>query len=220
MLEQEEKYEYELISISFEKSYEQPKENVVWRVSEDAPLQNDAHTEIEYDADGIPMGQSMEEIRKREAIIDDFLRKWSAANTERKVFNNVMQEYIYVRAISFAEAKEHSAKSYKSTRALMLLDEVLKNASPIKRVPKKSEDKNQKEFVYMLVMIYKHQDIGTIKLTVGIKKNANKIQCPGEVVPLLDIVYLLLYSPRLHVSTCKGMNFFSWKEKNIPCSAR
>lgn len=87
-----------------------------------------------------------------------------------------MQEYIYVRAISFAEAKEHSAKSYKSTRALMLLDEVLKNASPIKRVPKKSGDKNQKEFVYMLVMIYKHQDIGTIKLTVGIKKNANKIQ--------------------------------------------
>ena len=53
---------------------------------------------------------------------------------------------------------------------------MLKNASPIKRVPKKSEDKNQKEFVYMLVMIYKHQDIGTIKLTVGIKKNANKIQ--------------------------------------------
>ena len=176
MLEQKEKYEYELISISFEQSYEQPEENVVWRVSEDAPSQNNAHTEIEYDADGIPMGQSMEEIRKREAIIDDFLRKQSAANTERKVFNNVMQEYIYVRAISFAEAKEHSAKSYKSTRALMLLDEVLKNASPIKRVPKKSEDKNQKEFVYMLVMIYKHQDIGTIKLTVGIKKNANKIQ--------------------------------------------
>ena len=176
MLEQEEKYEYELISISFEQSYEQPEENVVWRVSEDAPSHNDAHTEIEYDADGIPMGQSMEEIRKREAIIDDFLRKWSATNTERKVFNNVMQEYIYVRAISFAEAKEHSAKSYKSTRALMLLDEVLKNASPIKRVPKKSGDKNQKEFVYMLVMIYKHQDIGTIKLTVGIKKNANKIQ--------------------------------------------
>ena len=176
MLEQEEKYEYELISISFEQSYEQPEEDVVWRVSEDAPSRNDEHKSIEYDADGIPMGQSMEEIRKREAIIDDFLRKWSAANTERKVFNNVMQEYIYVRAISFAEAKEHSAKSYKSTRALMLLDEVLKNASPIKRVPKKSGDKNQKEFVYMLVMIYKHQDIGTIKLTVGIKKNANKIQ--------------------------------------------
>ena len=65
MLEQEEKYEYELISISFEQSYEQPEENVVWRVSEDAPSQNNAHTEIEYDADGIPMGQSMEEIRKR-----------------------------------------------------------------------------------------------------------------------------------------------------------
>ena len=156
MLEQEEKYEYELISISFEQSYEQPEENVVWRVSEDAPSQNNAHTEIEYDADGIPMGQSMEEIRKREAIIDDFLRKWSAANTERKVFNNVMQEYIYVRAISFAEAKEHSAKSNKSTRALMLLDEVLKNASPIKRVPKKirRQESKKMQIKYNMALVH------------------------------------------------------------------
>lgn len=72
--------------------------------------------------------------------------------------------------------QEHSSKSYKSTRALLHLDEVLEKASPIKRVPKKSDNKNQREFVYFLVMMYKHQEIGTIKLTVGVKKNMNKIQ--------------------------------------------
>ena len=176
MAEQEVLYEYELIDIIFEQDYELQEDEASWCVSEDEPSQKQEPTAIEYDADGIPMGQSMSEIKERESIIDNFLREWSASNTERKVFNEVMQEYIYVRAISIAEAKEHSAKSYKSTRALMILDEVLKNASPIKRVPKKTEDKNQKEFSYMLVMIYKHTQIGTIKLTVGVKKNTRKIQ--------------------------------------------
>jgi len=58
----------------------------------------------------------------------------------------------------------------------MILDEVLKNATPIKRVPKKEDDKNQKEFTYFLVLIYKHSEIGSVKLTVGVKKNHTKIQ--------------------------------------------
>ena len=72
----------------------------------------------------------------------------------------------------------------------MIIDEVLKNASPIRRVPKKTDNKNQKDFAYMLVMIYKHQDIGTIKLTVGVRQSTMKIQYgltalrPGQ--PLID----------------------------------
>ena len=167
---------YELIDLIFELDYKLPEDDNSWLVSEDERSQKEEPTAIKYDTEGIPMGQSMREIKERESIINNFLRKWSTSNTERKVFNDVMQEYIYVRAISITEAKEHSAKSYRSTRALMLLDEVLKNASPIKRVPKKTEDTNQKEFAYMLVMIYKHTQIGTIKLTVGVKKNTRKIQ--------------------------------------------
>ena len=88
MLEQEEKYEYELISISFEQSYEQPEENVVWRVSEDAPSQNNAHTEIEYDADGIPMGNSQEEKHIRRNIIHEFIQQWRANHKDTPfVFN-------------------------------------------------------------------------------------------------------------------------------------
>ena len=183
-------FEYELIDISFEQGYELPEDGVMWCVSEDAPSRNDEHKSIEYDTDGIPMGNSIPEIEQREVIIRDFFEKWSTSNNERRIFNDVLQEYIYVRAVSVIEAKEHSAKSYKSTRAIMIIDEVLKNASPIRRVPKKTDNKNQKDFAYMLVMIYKHQDIGTIKLTVGVRQNTKKIQYgltalrPGQ--PLID----------------------------------
>ena len=189
MPEQEYMFEYELIDISFEQGYELPEDGVMWCVSEDAPSRNDEHKSIEYDADGIPMGNSIPEIEQRE-VIRDFFEKWSTSNNERRIFNDVLQEYIYVRAVSVIEAKEHSAKSYKSTRAIMIIDEVLKNASPIRRVPKKTDNKNQKDFAYMLVMIYKHQDIGTIKLTVGVRQNTKKIQYgltalrPGQ--PLID----------------------------------
>ena len=47
MPEQEYIFEYELIDISFEQGYELPEDDVVWRVSEDAPSQNDEHKEIE-----------------------------------------------------------------------------------------------------------------------------------------------------------------------------
>ena len=190
MPEQEYIFEYELIDISFDQGYELPEDGVMWCVSEDAPSRNDEHKSIEYDADGIPMGNSIPEIEQREVIIRDFFEKWSTSNNERRIFNDVLQEYIYVRAVSVIEAKEHSAKSYKSTRAIMIIDEVLKNASPIRRVLKKTDNKNQKDFAYMLVMIYKHQDIGTIKLTVGVRQNTKKIQYgltalrPGQ--PLID----------------------------------
>ena len=190
MPEQEYIFEYELIDISFDQGYELPEDGVMWCVSEDAPSRNDEHKSIEYDTDGIPMGNSIPEIEQREVIIRDFFEKWSTSNNERRIFNDVLQEYIYVRAVSVIEAKEHSAKSYKSTRAIMIIDEVLKNASPIRRVPKKTDNKNQKNFAYMLVMIYKHQDIGTIKLTVGVRQNTKKIQYgltalrPGQ--PLID----------------------------------
>ena len=190
MPEQEYIFEYELIDISFDQGYELPEDGVMWCVSEDAPSRNDEHKSIEYDTDGIPMGNSIPEIEQREVIIRDFFEKWSTSNNERRIFNDVLQEYIYVRAVSVIEAKEHSAKSYKSTRAIMIIDEVLKNASPIRRVPKKTDNKNQKDFAYILVMIYKHQDIGTIKLTVGVRQNTKKIQYgltalrPGQ--PLID----------------------------------
>lgn len=169
-------FEYEFIDISIEAAYELPNDYGVF-ACEDTPSSIESVTPLmETDDNGIPIGDSIEEIEQREILILDFFESWSASNPERKVYNEKLGEFIYVRAISIIEAKEHSAKSYKSTRAIMIIDEILKNASPIRRVPKKTGNKNQKEFEYMLVMVYKHPEIGTVKLTVGVRQNLKKIQ--------------------------------------------
>ena len=87
MPEQEYIFEYELIDISFDQGYELPEDDVVWRVSEDAPSRNDEHKSIEYDADGIPMGRSKQEIKIREKIIKDFYAKWIAEHPDKAIMN-------------------------------------------------------------------------------------------------------------------------------------
>lgn len=57
-----------------------------------------------------------------------------------------------------------------------MLDEVLKNAKPVRRVPTKKDNKNQEKFSYMLIMVHRHPEIGTIKLTVGVKSSEQHIQ--------------------------------------------
>ena len=186
MENQPEIYEYELIDICFLPEYELQEEDAVGLVCEDEPINDADTTQIEYDADGIPMGKSMEDIRKRQSIIVDFLSRWREANTEGRIMNESLQEYIYFRNVSFSEAKEHSSKSYKSTRAMMIFEEIVKNALPVRRVAVKKNDRNQSSFAYMLVMVYRHQELGTIKLTVGVRLSGQRIQYgitalkPGE----------------------------------------
>lgn len=51
---------------------------------------------MEIDGIVIPEGRSKEEIKVREKIIKDFYAKWIAENPEKKVWNNNLQDYIYV----------------------------------------------------------------------------------------------------------------------------
>lgn len=186
MENQPEIYEYELIDICFQPEYELQEEDAVGLVCEDESINDADTTQIEYDADGIPMGKSMEDIRKRQSIIVDFLSRWREANTEGRIMNESLHEYIYFRNVSFSEAKEHSSKSYKSTRAMMIFEEIVKSALPVRRVAVKKNDRNQSSFAYMLVMVYRHQELGTIKLTVGVRLSGQRIQYgitalkPGE----------------------------------------
>lgn len=145
---------------------------------------------IERDSQGIPMGQSMPEIKEREIFIKIFLKQWAENNPDRRIYNNALGDYIFIKGISVIEAKEHSAKSYRSTQAILLLDEILREALPVRRIQIKKGNKNQAAFAYMLVMVYRHTEIGTIKVTVGVKSNEQHIEYgisalqPGK--PLID----------------------------------
>ena len=172
-----EEFEYELIDISWSLNYDLSKEPESCCVADDSKLIEPGPIvpAIEYDADGVPMGGSMEEIRMRSKIIKEFYQKWAEKNPKRCVLNCILQEHIHVKGLSVIEAMEHAAKSYKSTQAVFLLDEVLKNARPIQRLSIKPGNDNQSNFEYLLAMCYKMDGIGTIKLTVGIKqKNKNQ----------------------------------------------
>ena len=192
MLEQEEKYEYELISISFEQSFEQPEEDVVWRVSEDAPSQNNAHTEIEYDADGIPMGNSQEEKHIRRNIIHEFIQQWRANHKDTPfVFNENLNENIKINQLFLIESVSHAIGTYKSTKAALRFEEVMSKAQKIGLTKVKEGNSNQKPFQQMLVMRYTSEDLGDVKMTVDIRKvTKEKVQysitVPNEGTPFID----------------------------------
>lgn len=168
--------ECELVSIDWILPYELSDTDGVSRVCEDNISINETTEDYhsKCDADGVPMGNSLEEIRMREKLIDDFFRNWYAEHTSKEVFNVRMNENILVRKISIDEAKEHAAKRYKSTIAVLKhFDEILANAISIGKTAIKTGDRNQNRFDYMLIMSYLCEEVGTIKLTIGIRKKMN-----------------------------------------------
>lgn len=117
---------------------------------------------MESDGIVIPEGRSKEEIKVREKIIKDFYAKWIAENPEKKVWNDNLQDFIYVKFQSINETYNKAARRYESTVAVFKLTEVLKNAALVAQKPAKKGDKNQKSFDSLLIMKYKD-----IKLIVG-----------------------------------------------------
>lgn len=181
-------YTYELLEISWALDYDFREEEVATPIvrdesntgeepSPDHVVNDHEQLPIVYDAEGIPMGKSMAEVRLRERIIDAFFRKWVESHPDKYVLNNNLQDKINVRAVSIIEAKQHGAKSYKSTLAVLRLDEVLRYATKLGEMPTKKGNANQAPFEKMILMSYLCEGIGTIKLTVGVKRsNKDKVQ--------------------------------------------
>ena len=126
----------------------------------------------------VPMGNTKEDIKVREAIISDVYRCWYKANPSKAVFNPNLKDNINVRYLSITETIRHAAKTYLSTLAVLQLDIILKNAYQVgDPSPIKEGVKNQSEFAEMIIMECPLVGIGTAKLTVGVKKKTGmKIQ--------------------------------------------
>lgn len=126
----------------------------------------------------IPIGTEKEDLKVRKNIITAFYAEWNRNNPERRVFNDDLNDYIYVVYLSMDETRRHAAKRYNSTLAVLQLDTILKKAKRIGNpLPVKQGSKNQKVFSKILKMECKLEEIGTVKLLVGIKKTTSeKIQ--------------------------------------------
>lgn len=185
-------YEYELIDISFEQSYELSEEESQM-VHEDEPAKEQlAETEIEYDAEGIPKGRSKVEIKMRRQLIYDHIQRWRIDHGENpRVFNENLNDYIKINQVFMLESVSHAASSYKSTRAVLQMEEVMRHAKKIGLTRKKEGNSNQKPFQHMLVMRYNSNELGNVKMTVGIrigtKENVQySITVPSPETPFID----------------------------------
>lgn len=166
---------YELVDVEWILEYDFCNQDASI-ASEDIAIQQEDNA-YETDKDGIPMGQSIEEIRIRQSIISKFYYNWKINHPEKRIFNLSLNEFINVRQVSIEEAKEHSSKSYKSTLAFIKIDEVLAKAIKETTVMPKPGNKNQSKFEKLILMSHKIEGIGTIKLTVGIlRSNKDKVQ--------------------------------------------
>lgn len=122
----------------------------------------------------IPEGKTFEDIKARETIIRNFYREWKTKNPSQKKYNLALKEYINIRMVSIIETSEHAAKSYLSTLAVLQLDSILVGAKKVAVRKTKKDNKNQKPFERILIMEYELYGIGTVKMTVGVRRRTHE----------------------------------------------
>lgn len=77
-------------------------------------------------------------------------------------------------SVSIIETSEHAAKRYLSTLAVLQLDSILMGARKVSSSKPKPGNKNQKPFERILNMEYELIGIGTVKMTVGVRRSTHK----------------------------------------------
>lgn len=190
----QETYTYELVDITFETPYTLTEEKGYFFAREEEPTQSEEKTAvtIEYDADGIPTGNSQEEIPERRRIIHEYIQKWRAEHAENpRVFNDNLNEYIKINQVFLLESVSHAAMRYLSTKAVLQMGEIIRNAKKVGTTNKKVGTSNQKSFEKMIVMRYQSEDLGIVKMTVGIRNRTHEkveysITVPSQGEPLIS----------------------------------
>ena len=161
-----------------------PFEMLVGYVEEPDPLPPYASYE-EYDdasdvfvsEDDIPTGDTTEDRRRRQKIIQSFYHHWKELNPDAKRYNINLKEDINIRYVSIEETAGQASLTYLSTLAVLQLDAILSNAVLVESTPANPKKKNQIGFINMLRMVYNCPGIGAVKMMVGVKKrDKTKVQ--------------------------------------------
>ena len=76
--------------------------------------------------------------------------------------------------VSIIETSEHASKSYLSTLAVLQLDSILVGARKVSIKKTKPGNKNQQPFERIMIMEYELTGIGTVKMTVGVRKRTRE----------------------------------------------
>lgn len=169
--------QYILLDINFKLEYEVLDQSAAFACEDSLSEAENTVPPITYDDDRIPMGTTVEEIKIRQKIIFQFYENWKKEHPEKAVYNRNLRTDILIRNESIVEAAAHASKRYKSTLAVLRLEELLANAAVIDTDTPKQGNKNQKKLIKMILMSYNIAGIGIIKLTVGVRRRSlEKVQ--------------------------------------------
>jgi len=130
---------------------------------------------MEFDEKGIALGNTTEDKKQRKRFITFFYKMWEIENPQKRIFNKSLKDFINVKHISIKETTGQASHRYISTLAITFLTEILENAIQ-KGLPQNtnSQKDNQKGFEKIIIMEYIKQELGRIKLTVGIKRGTKE----------------------------------------------
>ncbi|GHT33767.1 hypothetical protein FACS189434_08730 [Bacteroidia bacterium] len=124
---------------------------------------------------GIPIGDTTEDKKQRKRFIMDFYKIWETLNPEKQIFNKSLKEFVNVKHISVKETAGQASTRYKSTLAILFLNEILANAIQKGQAQNSNPAKdNQKGFEKIIIMEYDKPEFGKIKLTVGVKRGTKE----------------------------------------------
>ena len=153
----------------------------------DVPEDVSTDKSFEIAPEDIPTGDSVEDRRKRQKLIQAFYAHWKEMNPDLRVFNDSLQDYIYVKYISIQETAGHASLTYLSTLAVLQLSAILRESVLERELSPKQNTANQKQFQKMLQMRHIIPGIGRVKLMVGVKRSDKmKVQyCITAIAPVM-----------------------------------
>ena len=118
----------------------------------------------------IPKGASKSDIETRRRLIEAELSQLKGKSFKCPCLGGVP---VFLTAKGINEISGHSAKSYKSTSAALRLPELIRNAGFWKmHLPKDNGQKHRFKFVFIYELHAKTDDLGTVKLMIGVRINA------------------------------------------------
>ncbi len=127
----------------------------------------------------VPTGKTKRDEDIREKIIKQFYNDWAGENTEKKVKNDSLKQFIHVNHLSKKETMRWGCLSANSTLTVLELSYVLKYAVKVGN-DKPKNNANQREFKDIIIMecdVPKLRPyIVKAKLIVGVKREHKKIQ--------------------------------------------
>ena len=137
----------------------------------------------------VPVGDSVDDMRRRQELIKQFYFYWKKENPELCRFNIDLGENIYINHTSLVETAGRASLTYCSTLAVLQLDAILQNAKVCFVDKPKKGNKQQSKFERMLGMRYICPGIGEVQLIVGVRKrDKTKIQyCITALTPIIRI---------------------------------